>query len=162
VPNLDLVPQHWLHLTMQGVGFTHDLTQAELDRIIRAVENHLIRQPSFEVTFHRPLIRPEAVALVPQPVEPVIAVRTCIREAMSQALADAPVPEGDAFQPHVSLAYSNGEHSTTDVIRALDEIAPEPVQANIDQAALIELHRDNRMYEWRTIALTLLDRAPKR
>ncbi len=145
---------------MQGVGFTHDVDRVNLDRIIKAVENRLARQPSFKVTFHRPLVRPEAVALIPQPVEPVIAVRTAIREAMSGALAGASVPEGDAFQPHVSLAYSNREHPTADVIRALDEISPEPVQATIDHAALIELHRDNRMYEWRTIALTPLATTP--
>jgi 2'-5' RNA ligase len=155
-PHLDFVPQQWLHLTMQGVGFTHDLDKADLDRVITTVEEHLGQQAPFEVTFDRLLVRPEAITLVPTPVEPVIAVRAAIRAAMSEALAVAPVPEADTFQPHVSLAYSNNEHATADLIRDLDKVEPSPVKATISQAALIELHRDNRMYEWRTITVAEL------
>ncbi len=89
---------------MQGSVSPTTSNKVDLDRIIDNVEQRLRDKPAFPVTFERPLVRPEAIALVPRPIEPVMAIRAAIREAMSDAMDGGPVPEADTFQPHLSLA----------------------------------------------------------
>jgi 2'-5' RNA ligase len=157
-PRLDLVPQRWLHLTMQGVGFTHDIVGSNLHELIDHVQTRLGEQPPLQVGFHRPVIRPEAIALPPQPVEPVLNLRRTIREAMATTLGETRVPErAEGFQPHVSLAYSNGSHPSDSILRTLEHTIVEPVNVTIDKVSLIELHRDRRMYEWQTQAVAQLN-----
>src|SRR5215472_3175916 len=36
LPGLDLVPLHWLHLTMQNVGFTDEVPEASADAVLAA------------------------------------------------------------------------------------------------------------------------------
>jgi len=151
IAELDLVPRKWLHLTMQGVGFITDVSDEQLADIVAAVRGRLNQHPPFKVTFHEPVIRPEAIALAPDPLAPVDGMRAAIRAAMADVIGEYAVPEPDAFQPHVSLAYSNADHQSAEVARRLDEATVVPASVTIDRAALIELHRDNRMYEWRTI-----------
>lgn len=152
IAELDLVPRQWLHLTMQGVGFTNDISDEQLASIVDEVRSQLSQQPPFKVTFHEPVIRPEAIALPPQPLAPVDGLRLAVREALADVMGREAVPEPDTFQPHISLAYSNDEHEPAEVVRRLHEAAVTRASVTIDRAALIELHRDNRMYEWRTIA----------
>jgi 2'-5' RNA ligase len=160
-PTLELVPRSWLHLTMQGVGFTHDIEDNTLHDVLDSVQARLSRQPPLQVTFHRPVIRPEAIALPAQPVEPVLNLRQAIREAMAATLGETGVPEKDeGFQPHISLAYSNGPHPSDSILRALEETITEPVNVVIDKVSLIELHRDRRMYAWHTRAVAHLGATP--
>jgi hypothetical protein len=73
---------------------------------------------------------------------------------MADVLGTGAVPESaDGFQPHVSVAYVNrdqGADAVGEAIETVDE--PEAVTADIRRATLIEMHRNYRMYEWRTIA----------
>ena len=34
VPTVDLIPAQWLHLTMQGIGFTDEISSQEIERIL--------------------------------------------------------------------------------------------------------------------------------
>jgi hypothetical protein len=89
---LDLVPQTWLHLTMQGVGFTHDIEASTLHELVDHVQTRLVEQPPLQVEFHRPVIHTEAIALPPQPVDPVLNLRRTIREAMATPSARPEYP----------------------------------------------------------------------
>jgi hypothetical protein len=51
-----------------------------------------------------------------------------------------------------TLAYSSSSQPPDTIASALEGVPTDPVEASIQAASLIELHRDNRMYEWRTIA----------
>jgi len=67
IAEVDLVPRQWLHLTLQGVGFVDDINDEQLANIVEAVRARLTEQSPFKVTFHEPVIRPEAIALAPDP-----------------------------------------------------------------------------------------------
>lgn len=109
--------RHGFGGTMQGIGFTNDVSDAQLTSILEAVRERLTQQPKFDVTFHEPVIRPEAIALPPDPLAPFVEVRAAIRGAMADVMGQDTVPESDRFQPHVTLAYSKVEHEPTRVVR---------------------------------------------
>ncbi|MDJ1135784.1 2'-5' RNA ligase family protein [Streptomyces iconiensis] len=78
VGSLDPVPDQWLHLTMQGPGFTDEVDENEIAEIVEAAQRRLAALPSFGVTFSSfdvmfsaLRITPEAVECFAQPAGPV-------------------------------------------------------------------------------------------
>jgi 2'-5' RNA ligase len=70
VAGLDLIPLEWLHLTMQGVGFTDEVSPDDAHAIAEAAAAKLAALPPVELTFQRPVIWPEANARDRPPVRP--------------------------------------------------------------------------------------------
>ena len=147
--NLDLIPAKWLHLTVQGLGFVEDFDADEVNFVQQAVDAQMQQMGRIDVTFRNLVVRPEAIALPPEPIEPLRVARNAIRRGIAETLGPDKVSElGDEFQPHVSVAYVNRASDPAPVIAALDSIKPEPVKVALAGPRLIELRRDNRMYEW--------------
>ncbi len=155
IPGLDLIPARWLHLTMQGIGFVDEVTDEELCRLGESLRGRLATLAPPTITFHRPVVRSEAVYLLAAPAEPVIEVRRAVRTVIADILGADRLPEGPeqvvAFQPHVSLAYSNAEQDARPIVHALAEVEAAPAVITLDQVDLLEFHRDQRMYEWTTV-----------
>ncbi|MCG5121619.1 2'-5' RNA ligase family protein [Streptomyces sp. NEAU-PBA10] len=155
VPGLTLVPDRWLHLTMQGLGFTDEVGATVVDRIVAGATDRLREVPPVGLTLSRAAVHPEAVLLTGAPAGPVAAVRTAIRAAIDTVM---PVPEpADGFRPHVSVAYSAAAGPAGPVRAAVDLVTAPPATARITHADLIVLHRDRRMYEWETYARVSLE-----
>lgn len=149
IPTLDLVPQQWLHLTVQGLGFTDEVPSETVAQVRETVAEEFRAQQPVEVRFGRAIIRPEAVAVPPAPIQEVVETKKRIRRAMTTVLGEANVPESaDGFQPHVSLAYSNGDSSPEAIRDALDRVTSSVAHASLEAPRLIRLNRDHRMYEW--------------
>ncbi|WP_225850643.1 2'-5' RNA ligase family protein [Streptomyces sp. HPF1205] len=148
---LDLIPDRWLHLTMQGIGFIDEVPEDVVEEITKAAAQRLAALPAFGVTFHAPVIDPEAILVPVQPAEPVRALRSTIRGAMGDVLADVP-EQAEGFLPHVSIGYSNSDGPTAPYAEAIASADVPPAKALITHADLIVIHRDNRMYEWTTLA----------
>lgn len=156
LPGLDLIPREWLHLTMQGVGFTDEVSDADLARLVHAAQRRLAGLPSIDLAFQRALIRPEAVVLATTPAESVIGIRDAIRGAFPDAqLGNAP-ERRDGFLPHVSVAYINQDGPAAPISAALEQVDARPATATIHAASLIVLDRDSRLYRWRDHALAQL------
>ncbi|MEE1938173.1 2'-5' RNA ligase family protein [Streptomyces sp. TRM 70361] len=155
VPGLDLVPDSWLHLTMQGLGFVDEVPERDARAIADAAARHLAAVEPFELRLHKPRITPEAIRWEAEPDGPPVAAQAAIRAAIAEVWGEVPEPEG-GFAPHVTIAYSNGTGPTAPVARALDAVEAGPATARIEQADLIVLGRDNRMYEWETFATARL------
>jgi 2'-5' RNA ligase len=149
LPGLDLIPREWLHLTMQGIGFVDEVDDDQVDQLVHAAQRRLAALPAAEVTFHRPLLRPEAIVLPASPPEPGLAIRDAIRDAFTDTdLGDAP-EERDGFLPHVSLAYVNQDGPAEPITAALAKVTAAPASVEISRASLIVLDRDTHMYHWR-------------
>src|SRR5579884_1322284 len=82
VPCLDLIPDTWLHCTMQGLGFVDEVEQEDVQAIVEAAGKRLAAMSPFTVTIDRPAFTPEAIRWEADPAEPVAAVRAAIREAI--------------------------------------------------------------------------------
>ena len=155
VEGLDLIPQRWLHLTMQGLGFTDEVSDDDVQAITRAATKRLAAVPAFDLTLGPIEADDEATGLLVRPWTAVAAVRDGIRAAIADVWDE--VPENPQFHPHVSIAYSNSDVPTGPI---RERVAPlrdiEPVIIPITGAQLIRLNRDNQMYEWETVADVLL------
>jgi 2'-5' RNA ligase len=152
VPGLDMIPQQWLHLTMQGVGFVEDVSTSQIDALLSAARSRLSELQPLKVRLQRPVIRPEAIALAPDPVEPVQEIRHTVRAAIADVFGPDGVPDNaDGYQPHISLAYVSIPQPVVPTLEAINRVTAAPADLTINAVSLIEMHRDNRMYEWRTI-----------
>jgi 2'-5' RNA ligase len=155
VPDLDLVPDLWLHLTMQGLGFTDEVSTTDVDAIVVEAQKRLALIPAFDIEFDRPTFTPEAVRWDPE--GPVDAVRDAIREAIASVWPQVPEP-AEGFSAHVTIAYANHDGPADKVLAALQDVPSQPVVASIASADLIILNRDQRMYEWEPYATASLSK----
>ncbi|MFI0914244.1 2'-5' RNA ligase family protein [Streptomyces abikoensis] len=151
VPGLDLVPDRWLHLTMQGLGFVDEVPEKDVQAIIESASARLRKVPAFSLALHRPEITPEAIRWEAAPGNPPAMVRNEIRAAIAEVWPTVP-ETADGFAPHVSIAYSSAEGPAAPVAQALKRVNPEPASVTLDSVELIILNRDNRMYEWEKCA----------
>lgn len=153
VPGLDVIPVRWLHLTMQGVGFTDEVPAADIDAIVEAARRRLAGHVPFEVTLGPTVLEPEVVRLRVTPAEPVARVRLAVRAGIAEVWGADRVPDDEShFIPHVSLAYSSSDGPMERIRRAADSVAVAPATATVDAAQLIVLNRDHKQYQWTTYA----------
>lgn len=153
---LTLIPDEWLHLTMQGIGFVGEVPEATVDAVVAAARERLATVAAFDIRLGPDaVLDPEAVLLPAQPADPVHAVRDAIRAAMGDVLPEVP-EKAEGFRPHVSVAYSAADGPATSVAKALAATGFTAARARIASAELIILHRDRKMYEWETYATVSL------
>ncbi|MEV7289663.1 2'-5' RNA ligase family protein [Streptomyces sp. NPDC093252] len=148
---LTLIPDQWLHLTMQGIGFVGDVPESDVHAITEAARTRLANIPAFDLEIGPAVLDPEAVLLPVRPDEPVRAVRDSIRAAIGDVL-DAVPERAEGFAPHMSVAYSAADGSVDDISQALATAQAAPARARVSTAELITIHRDNLMYEWEPFA----------
>ncbi|MFE4669512.1 2'-5' RNA ligase family protein [Streptomyces sp. NPDC056716] len=153
--SLTPIPDEWLHLTMQGIGFVGEIEEADVRAITDRARTSLSQLPALDLEIGLAVLDPEAVLLPVRPDGPVRAVRAAIREAIGDVLSEVP-ERADGFTPHLSVAYSAGDGPAAPVIRALDTADVTPARARITAAELIVINRDNYMYEWESFAKVLL------
>lgn len=153
VPGLDLIPLRWLHLTTQGVGFVDKVGAEQARAIADAAGRRLTELFPIELTFQQLVIRPEALALPPSPVQALVAVRDSIRDGIAAIWGKNGVPEsGGQFDPHLSLAYVNVAGPADAALQALTSAIPDPVRVMVTKASLIVLHRSDHLYKWEPFA----------
>lgn len=154
---LDPVPAKWLHLTMQGIGFTDEVDNADVAAIIKAAQVRCAVLKPFTATIGPPCVDTETIQMRVQPVEPLIAVRACIRDAIADVWGQDRVPEPtEGWRPHVSLAYSNGAGPAQPITEALAAYPPQAALVTISFVSVIQLNRDHKRYEWKDVATVKL------
>ena len=154
-PGLEPVPVPWLHLTMQGVGFTSEVTAEDTVRIEKASRERLAGLPAPALTFGRAVVADEAIVLPldEEGERAVRAVRAAIREGIGAVWGAGNVPESSShYRPHVSVAYSNRTQDAAPVVDAVAEIGEHSVRLDVTTASLIAIHRDRKVYEWDVVA----------
>ncbi|MFF3399701.1 2'-5' RNA ligase family protein [Streptomyces sp. NPDC002659] len=155
VGGLDLIPDRWLHLTMQGIGFVGEVDEKDVASIAEAAKRRLAEVPPFDVVLGTPVVDPEAILVPVRPDAPVRAVRDAIRAAIGDVLPEVP-ERAEGFTPHVSVGYSNGTGAAAPFVEAVAAADIAQAHARITHAELIVINRDNRMYEWESRAQVTL------
>lgn len=145
------VPDQWLHLTMQGIGFVGEVKDEDVRAIADAAGARLAAVPAFDLRIGPEVLDPEAVLLHVHPDGPVRAIRDAIRSAIGDVLGEVP-EKAEGFTPHVSVAYSAGDGPAAPIVEVLAGIEAAPARARISSAELIVIHRDSQMYEWESFA----------
>ena len=147
---LDLVPDRWLHLTTQGVGFADEVDQGDVDAIVHAASKRLATLAPFTLEFTAPRVAGEGV-LWSLDTAAASPVRDAIRAGIGDVWAEVP-ERSDGFAAHVSIAYANADCPAEPIAAMIADVAADPVTVPVAAAELIVLHRDDRMYEWETYA----------
>jgi 2'-5' RNA ligase len=151
---LDLIPARWLHLTMQGIGFTDEISHQGIADIAEAARKRLATQPPVALEVGPAIVDPEAIMLEVAPTGSLDPVRASIRAAMADVRGAAQVPESEEWTPHISLAYSNSDGPAAPYIDALQSVPARLASLAVAVSAvqLIELSRDAHLYQWTTKA----------
>ncbi|MEU6072517.1 2'-5' RNA ligase family protein [Micromonospora sp. NPDC047074] len=156
-PSLDVIPNRWLHLTMQGIGFVQDVPVEDVDAIVAAAQDHCAQLAPFQLTIGAPHVDPESIQIAVDPVEPVRQLRAAIRAAIADVWGPDRVPEAaEPYNPHLSLAYTNTDAPAAPLIEALEDAPQLGADAVIDACQLIVLNRDEGMYVWEPYATVKL------
>jgi 2'-5' RNA ligase len=152
LPFLDQIPAEWLHLTMQGIGFTDSISEHGIADVTASLRSELANLTPPTVVFRYPTISQEALYLKAHPEEPLYQLRLRMHHAVLSALGPSrftqPEPSPEQFTPHVSTAYVNRESPVSPLAEALADMHSPAVSVTFHKASLLVFHRDNRMYEW--------------
>jgi 2'-5' RNA ligase len=153
LPTLDPVPARWLHLTLQGLGFTDEIDRSDVDRIVAAAGKRCAELEPFTITIGPAHVDPETVQMPARPLEPLAELRLAIRAAVGDVWGpdDVPEPE-DGFRAHVSLGYSNADGPAEPVAEALHAHDEHTTEVTVSSVTLIDLNRDHEAYEWTDVA----------
>ncbi|MFC0504969.1 2'-5' RNA ligase family protein [Micromonospora costi] len=156
MPGLDLVPLDGLHLTMQGLGFTDEVSDDDINAIVAEARRRCAGMPPLELSLGPVDPDAEGIGLLVRPWDRVEALRATIRSAIATVWASAPEP-ADNFRPHVTLAYSGAPVPTEPIRAQLAKLRHLPVaQVRISEVPLIALRREGRTYRWATVATVRL------
>lgn len=82
LPMLGPVPVPWLHLTMQGIGFTHDVDPADVQAIVSAAQDRCTMFQTFTVEIGPPQVDVETVHMPVRPAKPLAEVRGAVCAAI--------------------------------------------------------------------------------
>lgn len=157
VPTLDPIPVRWLHLTLQGVGFTDEVDRADVDAMVNAARDRCSELAPFTITLGPARVDPEALILPVLPIEAIVRLRVTIRAAIADVWGLDNVPEDpDDFRPHVSLAYSNSAGSAAPITQRLRKALVTSADITVRRVTLIDINRDRRMYQWTDVAVAAL------
>ncbi|AXX28491.1 hypothetical protein APASM_1126 [Actinosynnema pretiosum subsp. pretiosum] len=157
LPMLDPVPVKWLHLTLQGTGFTDEVSRGDVDQIVEAARTRCAALKPFALTIGPAHVDPETIQMPGRPLEPVAKLRLAIRAAIGDVWGVGNVPEReDGFRAHVSLGYSNAAGPAEPVRDALTAHPGTTAEVTVSSVSLIDLNRDHKAYEWTDVALVPL------
>lgn len=156
---VNLIPLEWLHLTVQGVGYMDEIPETTVNAVTEAVGARLESIPPVDLTFSRPVVLAEAIALSPSPVVPLHTIRSAIRAGISEVFGEDRVHTGpeqiNGFRPHISIAYINSPGPADPYISSLARVTAEPVAVQISDVTLIIQNRilePEWIYRWNTLA----------
>jgi 2'-5' RNA ligase len=147
---LTIVPDRWLHMTMQGIGFTDEIPRSALEAVANETASRLADIPPAKVTVGDIVVADEAIAMLVGPEAPIRKIRSASRSGISRALGNASEDE-QRFRPHVSVAYVAADGCSDLYVSAVRDIVGQSARLVIRHLDLIEMHRDNRMYEWKVL-----------
>ena len=144
---LDPIPGPWIHLTVRRAGYQDELSAAELDRHVAAVESKARRMSRFDLQLIPLAGSPGAVRLSVAPWTPLMDLHQAVQANQSGAASPS---AADVFRPHVGVAYSAARQAPGPIQHAVRVAAEElaPVEIEVNRLSLVRMWRADGWYEW--------------
>ncbi|MGH3697002.1 MAG: 2'-5' RNA ligase family protein [Pseudonocardiaceae bacterium] len=162
ISTLDPVKIDGIHLTLQGVGFTDEVSSADINGIVASTLPRCAQLGPINARMDEPRIDEEAVHVNVHPIEQIAYVKLALRNGIGDVWGHENVPESmDGFRPHITLAYSNGVASIGHIDAAIKKCSLPVADVLISSVSLIKLNRDRGRYEWTEVATVTLGRDPR-
>ncbi|MFC5746031.1 2'-5' RNA ligase family protein [Actinomadura rugatobispora] len=144
---LDLIPEEWLHMTTQIIGFADEISVAEVDAMLEGAAERLGALAPIEVELGKLWFHSEAIMLGIRPPQALDPVREAVRGAAAASVRVHQLADEPDWTPHVSVAYSHGDGPAKPVIDAL-ALQPQGRPLRVGEVHLVEQVRDGRLYRW--------------
>lgn len=151
---LDLVPVESLHLTVQRVSFTDEITSSQALAVAAAATGRCASIRPFAATVGPLTGSANSVFLSVGPHRPFHLLRHAVVAATAHVRGAGAVPDHPTtFDPHVSIAYNRRPTVAKPVIEQVATVRSiPPVVVQVETVSLVELRRDDHTYLWRLIA----------
>lgn len=151
LPELDFVPGQRLHLTMQDVGFSNEISDTELTAIVSAARMRLAAAEPLPVMIGPARATSEGVSCDIVRADVLDLLRDVLRAAIADVRGPERVLEGPMKTPHLSVAYATAAGSARSVDTTLNN---EDVTAvvMVRTIQLVRLDANPRANQWETCA----------
>lgn len=113
IAGLPMMPDAWLHATIQRLAQFDDLSMPELTRLADAITAELEGVGPFELSFGVPQVHDTAVECVAEPTADWDALVGAVRRAALTTFGGELPPA--PYAPHLTLAYATGPVSDDEV-----------------------------------------------
>ena len=151
LPGMDLVPGRWLHMTTQAVGFTDEVSDADLAAIAAAAKGRLARVAPPTVSIGPARVETEGIVCDVTPTASLAPLRDAARDAIGDVWGPARVPERGQWWPHVSLGYASAAGPAAPFEAALAGFTA-VAEHTVPAVQLVSLGRDHQRWEWEVCA----------
>ncbi|GIM87335.1 2'-5' RNA ligase family protein [Salinispora arenicola] len=150
---LDLAPVESLHMTLQRVSFTDEITSSQALAVAAVATERCAAMRPFTATVGPLTGSANSVHLSVGPHRPFHLLRHAVVAATAHVRGAEAVPGHAAtFDPHVSIAYNRRPTAAKPVIEQVATVRSlSPVTVQVDAISLVELRRDGHSYIWRQI-----------
>ncbi|MGH9566510.1 MAG: 2'-5' RNA ligase family protein [Candidatus Angelobacter sp.] len=146
-----------IHLTIQGIGFTDEVSRVDIKGIVASALPRCAQLEPIKASVDEPRIDEEAVHMNVHPVEQISRVKMALRNGIEDVWGRENIPETmDDFRPHITLAYSNGVVPIERIDAAIKKCRLPVVELLISSVSLIDLNRDHGRYAWTEVATVRL------
>jgi 2'-5' RNA ligase len=152
VPAVDAVPHDWLHLTLDDVGFTDELSSGHVDAVVEQVRATIHDWQAPTLVLGPVANMTDALVLAAGPAPELVKLRDLLRAATTHVLPEA-VSGLDAFLPHVTLAYSNADVAGEVLMNRLAGNVDGQVVLDDYSLVLAAVTRRDRHYQWNAEAV---------
>jgi len=148
LPHLDLVSTASLHITMQRLAFTDEVSPDVAAAVVNDVRKRCVDLPPIPIEIGPLAGSRGAVRFSVGPPGPVNRLRDLIRESIAEVRGPAALPErASRFVPHVSIAYHNTPADARPLIQRVASLRHlRPAATVIQSVDLVELHREGHQY----------------
>lgn len=145
---LAVVPEEWLHSTIQGIHHTVDNDQ--MDKLRGILHEQLASMEPFRVQLGPVWPGVTAVTVAVYPEDGMAELNGRVRAAAEKVPRITLRPPELRFWAHASLAYARQDFPDRDLNRALRALRPPRVDITIDRVHLVNQyqHPDRGYYTW--------------
>lgn len=145
---LGVIPEEWLHSTVQGIH--HSLDGDQLTQLRSTLRDELAGMQPFQVQFGPVWPGITAVTVAVYPEDGMAALNDRVRTAAEKVPGISLRGKEARFWAHASLAYARDDFSSRDLNRALRALRPPRVDVAIDRVHLVNQyqHPDRGYYTW--------------
>ncbi|MFC9585386.1 2'-5' RNA ligase family protein [Streptomyces yangpuensis] len=148
---LGVIPEEWLHSTVQGIH--HALDAEQLAQLRGTLRDELAGMQPFQVQLGPVWPGITAVTVAVYPEVGMAALNDRVRTAAEKVLGITLRGKEARFWAHASLAYARADFSSRDLDRALRALRPPRVDITIDRVHLVNQyqHPDRGYYTWEVV-----------
>jgi 2'-5' RNA ligase len=144
---LDPVPLDGLHLTLAKAGWADELTEDEVERVVRRATQEVAPAPSFHLEVGPLAGSSGAVRFSVTPWHRLEWLYTTLDQARHTG-AIGPHSE-NTFRPHTGIAYCNTPVDAAELITTVRTLRTlPPVRTRVKEVQLVMLERQGRTYSW--------------